>query len=863
MSIDQGGPKSHALGIDFGTSNTVAVGRWPDGRARPILVDGSPLLPSAVYVEADGQLAAGRDAVYSARLDPARFEPNPKRRVDDGLVLLGDREIPVTDLIAAVLERVAEEWRRTVGPVPTEVTLTCPATWGATRRGLLAEAAARAGLDGGVSGAGAGGPRLVAEPVAAATYFAEVLGRDVPIGSVVVVHDFGAGTFDVSVVARTAEGFEVLAVDGRDDIGGLDVDAAVVEYLQAQHADAAWQRITEPANVEERRAQRQLWDDVRVAKERLSRSQSADLVVPLLNLEIHLTRDELESVARPVLEQTVQVTRRLLRWADLPEGRLAGVFLVGGASRIPLVATLLHRELGEAPVVIEQPELVVAEGSILADAALLAAGPAAPGPTAELRLIFARRNESETVVAARLPGYGAGAASEAAALAGFAGTAETAVSAGPGTARALESSPAVPVRAFTESPQQSAPPSAEPASAAGSPGVSEPSASSSSSGAATAGQPESFAAGAAGLTTVVSSSGGAGEQSGTSGASAPNVPANGAGVATADAPQSGGGPDAGRSLGAGSSGEASSGANPSGANSAGANSAGANSAGANSAGADSASVGSAGAASSGAVSSGAGLPGSSGAGSPGTPSRRSRRRSSVDDQTTVRSRRDGSELPPAVDPWPHAAPEQWTPDPDQTVADEPSWRPDTPSWEPASSAPTSPATGSGRSGPQTGSARSGSPTGSGRSGPVTGSARPISPGGPGRVASSTASATRPLSPARPTVPNPRRDTQDPPRHPGRGAQPGPSGARTAAARPAAARPPSARPSAARPSARPRPRRRGRFLRFLQIMLSVIVLITVPMAAMIFAYSYGTGEPFQDAAVQLARELRNLYDSHIA
>src|SRR6266511_776234 len=192
----------HALGVDFGTSNTVAVARWPDGRARPILIDGSPLLPSAVYAEPDGQLIAGRDAVHSARLDPARFEPNPKRRVDDGLVLLADREIPVVELIAAVLERVAEEWRRTVGPVPTDVTLTCPATWGATRRGLLADAAGRAGL---------AGARLVAEPVAAATYFAEVLGRDVPIGSVVVVHDFGAGTFDASVVARTAEGFEVMA----------------------------------------------------------------------------------------------------------------------------------------------------------------------------------------------------------------------------------------------------------------------------------------------------------------------------------------------------------------------------------------------------------------------------------------------------------------------------------------------------------------------------------------------------------------------------------------------------------------------------------------------------------------------------
>jgi molecular chaperone DnaK len=389
MATDPGGPKRHALGVDFGTSNTVAVARWPDGRARPILVDGSPLLPSAVYAEPGGALAVGRDAVHSARLDPARFEPNPKRRIDDGLVLLGEHEFEVVDLVAGVLARVAEEWHRAVGPVRPDTTLTCPATWGATRRGLLAEASERAGL---------AGARLVAEPVAAATYFAEILGRDVPIGSVVVVHDFGAGTFDASVVARTASGFEVMAVDGRDDIGGLDVDAAIVEHLRTDE----WQRLLEPTTVEERRARRQLWDDVRIAKERLSRAQSADFVVPLLDTEVHLTRDELEKLARPVLDQTVRITKGLIRWADLPEGRLAGVFLVGGASRIPLVATLLHRELGEAPVVIEQPELVVAEGSILADAALLTSQPAAPGPTAELRLVSQGRAESATVKVAQV-----------------------------------------------------------------------------------------------------------------------------------------------------------------------------------------------------------------------------------------------------------------------------------------------------------------------------------------------------------------------------------------------------------------------------------------------------------------------------
>ena len=65
------------LGLDFGTSNTVAVLRWQDGRARPLLFDGSPLLPSAVYAEPGGGLIVGRDAIHSARLEPARFEPNP------------------------------------------------------------------------------------------------------------------------------------------------------------------------------------------------------------------------------------------------------------------------------------------------------------------------------------------------------------------------------------------------------------------------------------------------------------------------------------------------------------------------------------------------------------------------------------------------------------------------------------------------------------------------------------------------------------------------------------------------------------------------------------------------------------------
>jgi hypothetical protein len=142
--------------------------------------------------------------------------------------------------------------------------------------------------------------------------------------------------------------------------------------------------------VDDRRARRLLWDDVRFAKERLSRQPSADLNVPLLGFDVHLTRQELEGLATPAVEQTIRVTQGVIRWAKLPEGRLAGVFLVGGSSRMPLVGTLLHRALGEPPVVIDSPELVVAEGSLLAGAQAIPerAGPVAGPSTGLMPRIF-------------------------------------------------------------------------------------------------------------------------------------------------------------------------------------------------------------------------------------------------------------------------------------------------------------------------------------------------------------------------------------------------------------------------------------------------------------------------------------------
>jgi beta-lactam-binding protein with PASTA domain len=351
------------LGVDFGTSSTVAMLRWPDGRVKPLLFEGSPLLPSAVFAPSQGPLVVGSDALHHGRFEPSQLEPNPKRLIDDEGLLLGDREVSVAELFAAVLRHVAAEAARVTGGVMPTTALAFPAGWGTVRRGALIDAAQAAGL---------GDVTLVPEPVAAADYFTRVLNRDVPLGQALVVYDLGAGTFDSSAVRRVESGFEVAAVDGLDDLGGLDLDAAIVKWLRegpASGRDEQWARLENPTTPDDRRQRRMLWDDVRIAKEMLSRAPAVLVRLPALELEIQLTRDEFEAAAQPLLARTVRTTGALIRYANLTQDDIAGLLLVGGASRVPLVATLLHRSLGIPPVATEQPELIVAEGALQSVAA--------------------------------------------------------------------------------------------------------------------------------------------------------------------------------------------------------------------------------------------------------------------------------------------------------------------------------------------------------------------------------------------------------------------------------------------------------------------------------------------------------------
>ncbi|HSZ47078.1 MAG TPA: Hsp70 family protein [Streptosporangiaceae bacterium] len=375
------------LSIDFGTTSTAAAVSAGDSPGMLLqLEQDSNRMPSAVFLEEDGQLAAGRRAVNQAMQDPARFLPAPKREIGHRSVSLGPARLSPAQLIAAVLLRVlAEAFRQRGARPPEALVLTRPAGWGPARTEVLTSALSQAaaslpahliaaGLPEAVAAAAGSlpAPLLVPEPVAAAWHYAQ--NYQLADDAALAIYDLGGGTFDTAVVARRADaGFAVMAHDGLADLGGEDFDAALFQLagtrLAASHPDR-WQAILNPGGDHDAWTdRRRLLDNVQAAKEDLSTKTKVSC--RLLNhplAETLIRRKELDEIIEPDLTRSMNKLAAILSRAAPAAAQLAGTYLVGGSSRIVLVATLMRNQLGIEPATLDDPKSVVALGGLIAAA---------------------------------------------------------------------------------------------------------------------------------------------------------------------------------------------------------------------------------------------------------------------------------------------------------------------------------------------------------------------------------------------------------------------------------------------------------------------------------------------------------------
>src|SRR5580693_8387660 len=362
---------SYGLGVDLGTTFTAAaVAR--DGRVEmATLGDHTDAVPSVVLIRADGTVLTGEAAERRAAAEPDRVARSVKRRFGDPVpVILGGTSYTAAALMAHQLRAVADLVSGREGGRPAMVTLTYPANWGPYKRKLFAQVPGLAGL---------GEVRMLTEPEAAAAHYARSAHLDP--GALVAVYDLGGGTFDATVLRTTEHGFDILGrPEGIEGLGGVDFDEAVFTHVD-QTLDGAVSRL-DPADPRATSAAIRLRHECVTAKEALSADTETTIPVllPELQTEVRLTRGEFEKMIRPAIDVTIASLRRALQSAQIDPSQLHTVLLVGGSSRIPMVAHLVSAELGCPTSVDAHPKHAVALGAAAVGAAKTPAGPVGAPP---------------------------------------------------------------------------------------------------------------------------------------------------------------------------------------------------------------------------------------------------------------------------------------------------------------------------------------------------------------------------------------------------------------------------------------------------------------------------------------------------
>ncbi|WP_405491965.1 Hsp70 family protein [Nocardia sp. NBC_00511] len=351
-------------GIDLGTTNSAIAAIDADGRPEVLIgMNGEPTVPSVVLFASGTDHVVGEGARRQARLDPEHVCTLVKRRMGDAEWRFGAHgqlwSAPAVS--ALILKSLAADAEFGGGGAVQRVVITVPAYFGDEERRATIQAGTYAGLD--VAG-------VLSEPIAAALAYGfgrldggVVVGKG-PARETVLVYDLGGGTFDATVIELSDRRIAVLAVEGDHQLGGADWDERIALYLSQQFC-ADNPDAEDP--LDDSVGSQLLVLAAEQAKRDLTTAESTEVVVAHdgARAVITLTRTELESLTASLMRRTLDLTKAVLAAADQRgASHIDRLLLVGGSSRMPMVAEQLHKELGLAGE-LRDPDLSVARGAAL------------------------------------------------------------------------------------------------------------------------------------------------------------------------------------------------------------------------------------------------------------------------------------------------------------------------------------------------------------------------------------------------------------------------------------------------------------------------------------------------------------------
>ncbi|MBA2695794.1 MAG: Hsp70 family protein [Actinobacteria bacterium] len=343
------------FGIDLGTTYSAIA--YIDETGRPTVCrndNNAETTPSVVQFETADNVVVGQTAKDFAVIDADSVVTLIKRKMGEAEEYEYHGQVHTPASISALILRslAADAAKYTNGPVK-QVVITVPAYFGAKQKEATKEAGLIAGLD--VVG-------ILPEPVAAAVHYDLMSGG---ADKTVLVYDLGGGTFDTTVIQVSASDIAVLCTDGATDLGGADWDLRLRDHLLQRFVAEA-----SPAEAPDEDGEflQQVANKAEEVKKQLSMRENRPVQLQFAGAaaRIEVTRAEFETMTADLLDRSVEIVQRTLATLETrsPGATIDEVLLVGGSTRMPMVAERLVKEFGWDPK-LHDPDLAVAKGAAI------------------------------------------------------------------------------------------------------------------------------------------------------------------------------------------------------------------------------------------------------------------------------------------------------------------------------------------------------------------------------------------------------------------------------------------------------------------------------------------------------------------
>ena len=344
------------IGIDLGTTNSeVAV---IEG-GRPTIIksaEGQSYFPSVVAFTKDGELLVGEMAKRQAVVNPEGTVMRIKRKMGTKeKVKIHGKEYTPEQISAFILQKIKRDAEDFLGEKISEAVITVPAYFDDDQRQATKNAGIIAGFD---------VKRIINEPTAAALAY----GLDKKGEHKIAVYDFGGGTFDITIMEVGEGVFEVLSTNGDTQLGGSDMDKALVDYIIDNFKKENGVDLSKDP-----KALQRIYEAAENAKIELSSKLQTEINLPYItvvdgepkHLEMKLSRAQLEQLIEPIIDKSFGPCKQALEDAKLKPEDIDHIVLVGGTTRIPLIRKKVEEFFGKAPERGVDPMECVAVGAAI------------------------------------------------------------------------------------------------------------------------------------------------------------------------------------------------------------------------------------------------------------------------------------------------------------------------------------------------------------------------------------------------------------------------------------------------------------------------------------------------------------------